>query len=1766
MFARSMLSVLFLLAFLSGTLQTSAEQITDYSALVEPSYADRLALTDEQRVAIAKVLDERFAAMATAEPDERPQVLLEWNNRLENLLTEEQKSVFVSLLGQSKLRFDFRLQKWPEVLDWFSRQAELSLVMDAVPPGEFTYSDTREYSAAEAIDLLNSVLLSKGFTLMRREKMLLVVDTSEGIPFELTPRVTVEELANRGRFEMVTVEFPLGGRPVNQCVAAVQELIGNHGRVTPLATAGKLLVTETAGKLQAINVVIAAIPLPQSPKPKPNPPAPVFAVYPAKGLDPQVTVEMLQGLFKSASIKADPAAEEIHVHTVPAEQSGIKASLDKMIANVSGGNRPHLETYVVKADDLSQVISQLILAVPKARITSDESQDRLIVFGNHEQQAEVKQALKKLGVAGPTTLAEATVVVYPVENEETEPLVKLLQQVVPRALVVAQPGRIAVRSGAIEQELARTTIDQFSQVGNQQERLTLQFYPLRKILDSDLLSAIQQMIPNSKMTLLDDGQQLSVLASSADHKLISATLHQIDADFPLATNRTLETYSAEGFTADELQEVLAPLALRAHINADVDRDQIIVWGSKSEHGTISSILEKLSTDAAPDETLQLFPVSQAAAPDILEAVQFLVPDAQSSLHSSNRHLIVIGGAKEHRLIGELVEKLTPDEATSRNVLIGYALEQADAAAVVEMLQELRSDLRFAADARANRVLVTAPLSEQPRMQAVIEQLDAAPNESQEHMIKSYRLTTLDPHTVMELLQPLLPNMSVTVDQPSKSLLVSGTEFDHQKLAEVISHIDVEDSSRGQVESYEIGTADPEEVRNVLMQLVPQAIISLNASARQLLVWAEESDHSVIKQAMDQLARQQPDQTHELQTYPIPEVIRSTVLTVIETVAPEVSCSLDVSGKQLVCWGTAAQQEKVHKVLDELMRNLPQPDDLTLRVYQAPVDVLRYAKPLLADVAPKARLVGGGDKNEWLVWSTAEEQLAIAELMSSLEEQLTIQQAPSRTIKAYPLHGSDVSMVRQVIHEAVSDAHILDSSVANRLIVQATEKEHTTIAHVLENLTEALQQPDSSVQVYLIDRKRIAAQAIADSLDAELTEDVSIQVNEKGNSLIVRAPESDHARLKAAIDSMMDQLPETPSPQTKVYSLRLASPETVHQAVTPLVPNAVIAADVASGNLLVTATATEHQQIAGVIEKLDVVSGQQPVTKAYQIRQADADAVYQSVSQAFANSNDFSVTYQAAVRTLFVVATPKNHAVFAELIKSIDRPGDTGDPRFAKVYSMEDVAGEAAASALDTLFQGQMPAVKVEYNSTAKAMIVVADSNQHKAVDEVLGQLTGNPLEVEVFELQSTDPFVVENAIDRLFVDVSAGEAPSVSGDYSTQKLFVRGTKTQIEQIRQLLVKMGEAPLAFAEERQTGAVRTVPFRGDTLEAAKKIELIWPRLGANRIQVMTPSKPDFKALHPGEPSEQQPEIRGPKPTGEDSGDVKAPSTNRDDLTQKTQFVALQDSTRRPAPDDSDSKPRSESDESERATIVVVPENGRLTIASSDHEALDQLETLLRAMARSDSRASTSPNFAVFILKNTGAAEMQLLLEKLFDDLPATRGGLGPVAFVADERLNALVVHGTRKDRETVEELLQVLDTEEMPDSLHVNRPELILLENTQARRVLAILENVYKTQLKSGGGRKQVQIPTGVSAGVASVLQQINAVAAGPLLTLDVDEATNSLVMRAPPELSKEIKTFVQRLDTQVAEIPNRQVRIIQLKHDKADRMQAILEQFLLQTQE
>ena len=87
-----------------------------------------------------------------------------------------------------------------------------------------------------------------------------------------------------------------------------------------------------------------------------------------------------------------------------------------------------------------------------------------------------------------------------------------------------------------------------------------------------------------------------------------------------------------------------------------------------------------------------------------------------------------------------------------------------------------------------------------------------------------------------------------------------------------------------------------------------------------------------------------------------------------------------------------------------------------------------------------------------------------------------------------------------------------------------------------------------------------------------------------------------------------------------------------------------------------------------------------------------------------------------------------------------------------------------------------------------------------------------------------------------------------------------------------------------------------------------------------------------------------------------------------------------------------------------------------------------------------------------------------------------------------------------------------------------------------------EMCIRDRLTSGGGRTPISIPKGVSSSVASLLQQINAASSGPVLTLDIDESSNSLIVRAPPELRLEIREFLNTIDTQASTNSNRHVKV------------------------
>lgn len=158
-----------------------------------------------------------------------------------------------------KFSFNFRYQPWQEVLDWFADEADLSLVLESPPPGTFNYHDSRSYTLAEALDVINSVLLTKGFTLVRSGRMLVLVNLEDGIPPNLVHDVPLAQLDQHGDYEIIRVAFPVLNMSAEEAAEEVKPLLGPQGTVIVLPQSKRIQVTETGGRLRTIRSVINAV-------------------------------------------------------------------------------------------------------------------------------------------------------------------------------------------------------------------------------------------------------------------------------------------------------------------------------------------------------------------------------------------------------------------------------------------------------------------------------------------------------------------------------------------------------------------------------------------------------------------------------------------------------------------------------------------------------------------------------------------------------------------------------------------------------------------------------------------------------------------------------------------------------------------------------------------------------------------------------------------------------------------------------------------------------------------------------------------------------------------------------------------------------------------------------------------------------------------------------------------------------------------------------------------------------------------------------------------------------------------------------------------------------------------------------------------------------------------------------------------------------------------------------------------------------------------
>jgi len=309
------------------------------------------------------------------------------------------------------LKFNFRYQPWADVLDWFAEQAGYSLVLDAPPSGTFNYRDDRAYTPAEAIDVLNSVLLTKGYTLVVRDRMLMLVHLDDEIPPSMIARVTPDELDQRGKYELVSTRFQLKNLNVAEARKEIDSLLGPQGRVVELPKAQQLLITEMGGRLREIRDVLARADGARDLAGQ------EVRWFELTSVSPDEAVAMLRQILEmpqDATATADgtlrlataPIGMRLLASGTPQRRAQVAKVMQTIDAPVSGeaaepGQQaaPQLEVYdVAPADPESvlKVMQTLLADIPGVRLATDPKTGNLIALARPKEQATVRATIDQI--------------------------------------------------------------------------------------------------------------------------------------------------------------------------------------------------------------------------------------------------------------------------------------------------------------------------------------------------------------------------------------------------------------------------------------------------------------------------------------------------------------------------------------------------------------------------------------------------------------------------------------------------------------------------------------------------------------------------------------------------------------------------------------------------------------------------------------------------------------------------------------------------------------------------------------------------------------------------------------------------------------------------------------------------------------------------------------------------------------------------------------------------------------------------------------------------------------------------------------------------------------------------------------------------------------------------------------------------------------------------------------------------------------------------
>ncbi len=789
---------------------------------------------------------------------------------------------------------------------------------------------------------------------------------------------------------------------------------------------------------------------------------------------------------------------------------------------------------------------------------------------------------------------------YPFELEPPADVLELLAKIAPQAKITVNKDneRLMVVAPPTSQTAVETAFQQFQKEKPAKGKPELATYPVKSATATGLVEGLKTRYPKAQVVLDAPAKRLLVWASPEEQALLKAEIDKLQAEPAADQQPQFEIYeirSGAAAATDTAVTQLQGVVPEAKITADSKTSRLIVYGTAQEQQRVKSALDKLGLAKATgdDRIMEAYPLAGADMTATQTLLQQLVPLAEFTADTTQQRLVAVATAADHERIKTTLEKLRPNPADPQSAQLRfYPFEQEPPADVLDLLGKVAPQAKITVNKDNERLMVVAPPTSQTAVETAFQQFQKATPTKGKPELATYPIKSSDPASLLELAKTRYPKAQVVLDATNKRLLVWASPEDQAELAASIEKLEAEPAAEQQprFESYPLyGFATAAEAGTLvtsLQPLVANARFTIDSKVKNLIVWATDKEHEIVRRALERLGQgPAPQNTPQLEVHRLVKVNAATTLALLQKLAPDAQLTLDAKSSNLIALAVPADQQLIRATLTQLQPGLAGDAGPTIRFHplvRAPSEGLLK---ILQDMVPTAQLTADAENKRLIAVAMAADHEAIQKIVEQFESS-TPPEEP-RKLAVYPVTAAQKKRFEAALPSLQTDMpglQVLSDADPGSLTIWARPSEQIKIAELIQQLQQDVPQTG---QLQLVTYTcAVADPTTISTFVTTLFPDAKFVVNAKSRRILVWARPEDHEKIKPALEQLgSGGTPGDFELQFQAYPLSKVAPEVAVPMLQQQLPEAKIVADATSKRVLAWASKADQAVIAKAVEQL-----------------------------------------------------------------------------------------------------------------------------------------------------------------------------------------------------------------------------------------------------------------------------------------------------------------------------------------------------------------------------------------------------------------------------------------------------------------------------------------------------------------------------------------------------------------------------------------------------